>query len=978
MNNFFDNYLNGNSLENNLLYIITMMLKEEIDNLKDIPQYNNFLDNSKASLFLEKMINFPDVQLYFKKIIFHMVESMENNYSWKKMNFSFSKIYHNIKKFMEEENKKFSKKNKKTAEEICYKYIKMKLNEQCINTFDNDEYSDEYKKKRLDLDASFTENITNITKNELEELIKISENSKNFDFRNYYLYLYNTMEKKSAQLYSNVILEKFTSDKEININNILYLYQYDFINVTSLIDTFIEDLLYNLSLIPDSIKYICKVISLLIKSKYKDIPKHTENAFISKFFINKLLLPILKSPNFNGFINDFIISGYTMHNMEIVIHILVKIFSGNLFQINSILPDGIEETNLTLFNRYIMDTFGNVLNFYTNLVNISLPTFIENYINNSLPSDYTYDYFKENPEEIYAHISACFNLNNIIILINTIRKGEEEFFLSQNNKNIKLKRIYNKLKSKDKLDELAELDNKVKRENNKSSKNINNKDIIINYYLLNEGEIEQNYESVFAINNKISGFYIDIKKLEKNRLLEEKEKNLFKFKNYLINSLKNYESLKLSSFKSTENIQSILSQMKNITANSYLNKYNISSNWNICSVLDYMKKIPEEYMENDFKKCFEELTQELNQSIAEFDFEKLIMLKKNVEPLDKIYEFYLNKKKLIKDLNANLIIKKYIEETFFPTELKFIYGEEEKQFEIKKKANMKEKPFKDNCILDNIKDGKIKLRTISSFIHYFPDLNIYQDIIGTTPFEIIKELEINKKLIDYFDVIKSSFTQENNCTAEKYDKIFDLKFKNYIMNKLYKKIYPKDLEYEDSKLFEKTMHLSWVEPKMIIKGDNNLDTLDNLLPDILQVFKNLNTTNSPYGKFFCIKKIFELIGMIVKINDDAEGGNKDIGAEDITPYLNFVLIRACPVKLFTDIKYIKFFLKEEGNMEYDLISVEAMCKKILESSYKDFNLSQSEYIQNCNNTLYNSKKSEEKRFKEIMDRFERAGSIAQF
>ena len=234
MNNFFDNYLNGNSLENNLLYIITMMLKEEIDNLKEIPQYNNFLDNSKASLFLEKMINFPDVQLYFKKIIFHMVESMENNYSWKNMNFSFSKIYHNIKKFMEEENKKFSKKNKKTAEEICYKYIKMKLNEQCINTFDNDEYSDEYKKKRLDLDASFTENITNITKNELEELIKISENSKNFDFRNYYLYLYNTMEKKSAQLYSNVILEKFTSDKEININNILYLYQYDFINVISL------------------------------------------------------------------------------------------------------------------------------------------------------------------------------------------------------------------------------------------------------------------------------------------------------------------------------------------------------------------------------------------------------------------------------------------------------------------------------------------------------------------------------------------------------------------------------------------------------------------------------------------------------------------------------------------------------------------------------------------------------------------------
>ena len=46
-----------------------------------------------------------------------------------------------------------------------------------------------------------------------------------------------------------------------------------------------------------------------------------------------------------------------------------------------------------------------------------------------------------------------------------------------------------------------------------------------------------------------------------------------------------------------------------------------------------------------------------------------------------------------------------------------------------------------------------------------------------------------------------------------------------------------------------------------------------------------------------------LIGKIVKVNDDGEGGSKDIGAEDITPYLNFVLIRACPVKIFSDIKY---------------------------------------------------------------------------
>ena len=129
-------------------------------------------------------------------------------------------------------------------------------------------------------------------------------------------------------------------------------------------------------------------------------------------------------------------------------------------------------------------------------------------------------------------------------------------------------------------------------------------------------------------------------------------------------------------------------------------------------------------------------------------------------------------------------------------------------------------------------------------------------------------------------------------------------------------------------------------------------------------------------KFVCIKKIFELITFIVKFNGDGEGGNKEIGAEDITPYLNFVLIRACPVKIFSDIKFIKFFLKDEGIMEYDFLNVEIMCKNILESTYKDYNVSQSEYIKKCNFTLSANKITDEKRFKEIIGRFERVGSFA--
>ena len=48
MNNFFNNYMSDSKLENNLLYIIAMMIKEEINSFTELPPINVFLEKSKA------------------------------------------------------------------------------------------------------------------------------------------------------------------------------------------------------------------------------------------------------------------------------------------------------------------------------------------------------------------------------------------------------------------------------------------------------------------------------------------------------------------------------------------------------------------------------------------------------------------------------------------------------------------------------------------------------------------------------------------------------------------------------------------------------------------------------------------------------------------------------------------------------------------------------------------------------------------
>ena len=983
MNNFFNNYIRGISLENNLLFVITMMIKQEVDNFKEEPQIDNFLENTKASFLLKEMINFFDIKFYFNSITFHLVEKIENDFYSKIFSFNLQNIYKDLKAYIKKESTKSFKKKHKSIEDICTQFVNMKLSEQNMNNFENIKNTNELtNQQEINIEQSFLENTASITTKELEVLIQEAEKNNKEDLKNYYINLKNNLKDKNENdIYDNISFEEFSSDKDINLNYLLYLYQNNFKNAILLINIFLEDLLKCKHLVPDSIKIICKIISILIKNKYKNLPKHLQNSFISKFFVDILLIPSLEKLKFGS----LIISSHTQDNINIIIHILKNIFYGKLFQINSILPDGEDEKYFIIFNKYIIKSMEKILLFYERICDTSLPPFINNYLNNSLTPSYSYDYFTENPEEIYANISICFNLDNVFNLIQPIKNGEKEFFSSQNKNNCNLKVFFNKLKSEDKFNELLKLDNNNNKNNNQNNNNIKKDDnkiplnkslkkplkIVptINYYIINEMQVSDNYKNIFLINNDISGYYIDIKKLQKEKKLKENEKNLIKFKNYFIDTLKNFKLLKKSLFKNTESLYSIMSQIKGYLQFP-LNNNIMRVQCDINLVLDYMNKIPEEYQKNNFEKLFEEFNQDINKSIEEIDFDKLIILKKNAEEFDKIIHFYRIERKKIDNINTNITLKKFIEESFYPIELKFDYFENDKEFKIKK-SNKKFRPQKDNDKIEFIKNDKILVKTVASFIRYFPDLNIYKNLIDVSPFQIIIELEINKKLLEYFNLIKSAFIQENNCTEEEYNKIYDLKMKKYILDKLYKKIYPRELEADDLLFFKKTIQLSWVNPKMFIKDDCvSSEAFENLLPGILKSFKLLNFSKNPFDKFTHIKTIFQLIGNIVKYNYEGEGEKKEIGAEDITPYLNYILIRACPVKIFSDIKFIKLFLQDEGNMEYDLINVESMCKKILESTYKDYYLSESEYIEKCNSVLDNTKDIEEERFEEIMGRYE--------
>ena len=919
-------------MENNLLYIFTMLLKDEIDKLNNINDDENFLEETKAGFLLQELRNMPDIQLYFNKVIFKIVEKIERSYSFRLINFNIKDILKDLMK-MKNDEEKSDKKQNKNNEELYHSIINSKIIDLSIN-YSREENSQKCNKRN---DIFIKNYAPDLNIKEIKEKMKDAKKNKKNNLYNYFIKLENDINNKhDDDLYSNKIFMKNLLETNLP-TYLLSFYLNDFLEVISFIKQLIDDILNNILLLPNSIKYICKIIFLLIKNKFKNISQIEAFSFISKFIINKLLIPFISSPSFNALISDFVISGNTLKNIKVINYIIKNLFSGKLFLNNE------KEGDYTPFNWFIMEQMENILYFYEKAINVNLPDFIEKYINDKMPKNYKYEYFKENKDQLYASITICFNVKNLYHLIKGLSKNDD--LLNIDNKEvIRLKKILKKLSPEKYINEIN------KNEKNKEEKKENN---IENYFFHNDEIIDKKYEYLFTLNNTIGKYYIDF--IPKNKLLNETEKNIIKIKNYLCNSLGNYRLLNKSDFSigTTSDTIKMLNEIKTYMTLPYfiLDNNNIPSIWYINSLIDYLNKIPNDYKENDFKKIFEELTKNIKESIDNLDFEKLIIFRNKLKFIDKINDYYKKIPELINNIKINEEIKHIVEDVFIPIDVSFQYEDKEKKFELVK-SNIKETKFGDKLNYEDPKKKFTSFKTIEAFTIYFPNLAKYQLSQDINPLVIIKELSINKKINNYFQIIKEKIIKKALLDTDTYKELYEEKIKNYFMNKIYEKIYPPEPHDKDVKILQKTYSLSWIEPNHMLKKEY---IFDNMLPDIINEFKQLFISKTPYQKLKCINNILVYVVNLIKFN---EGENTEVGADNISPVLNYVFVKSHPFRIFTDIEFIKLFSYQNGDLENGLVNIESICNFVLNHSAQDYNLSQEEYDRKCNEAIHSHKKSQ--------------------
>ena len=962
-NNYFENILSSNYIEDPLIYVIYLLLDEEINQIKDIKDPTSFLkEDSKCSYLLSQLIEKNDVKDFFKIILEEILE----NIGTKVFDFDLKQINErkeSLKVFEKNNTLKESKKkniNKRRSEYISSVQMKREANSRNYSFNEpNDLVNGKLQKEKSDYESFYSTYLAEISCKILNK--KIEEVEKEY-LKDYYKLIISKANNNDGAYSLGNFINSITSFKNGETTALLP-YMQDFFKVKEFIDKLFLNLISNFRIFPYSIKCVCKIIYELAKKKFPNSSEIEKDILISNFFFNTLLFPILLKPDINALINNFIISDDTNANIKIIVNILCQLVSFKLYK----------NDNYTPFNNYFLEIIEKVFSFYDLIIKEKLPPFIEKLINNIISKDeYVFDYFKENPNEVLFHKSVLLNIDEFNALNKNLLKNKDKLFVKKENMNKKIEKnnrlilmALDKINSEDNVEILNKLllhDNytTVTKErmvegffSKKKKETYEVKTQNIFYFHVSQLLFNERYEKIFALEQKKPYYHIkELKDLQNNKELINKN-NIIKAKNFLSSILYNYRTLVKSDFdeKNITKTEKILNELLLFMKSSnFLTDGNIPSEWYVSALIDCLKKLPDEYKKNDFELLYNELKKELIDSLNLYNFEDMSIFIEKMK-YAKRNKIYFNKtKEIYLDIELNNKAKKIIENDDINVYIYCKITDKKKEFNVYKET-IKEKQLEflnSFTFNENNEKGKI-CKKIHDFIKIFPNLNskIYSNIQGLPNDEneihvlqLQKELQLPENLKKFFNLInehlKTKIKNEKELTLVN-NKIYD-----YVMEKIFDKIYPKKKNhFLDDQILEKTCQVSWIEPQNIIKNNIHYD-FELVLPDINKYFRLIKDEKSPRKKLLNLNNIFSSINRLLIFNS----GVTKVGVDDQMPVLTYCFIKTKPIKIYTNLKFMELYIGEKKNKGEDnqlaqMLSICDFIKKVNSKSF--FNVDEKEF-----------------------------------
>ena len=886
VHNLYDNISSLHNKDEQLIYIISLLLKQEINSLNNIN--GPFLDDSCCGIILKEFGRKKEVKFFFKKILLEIIKKLENDYSSDDIIFDPVEIINAIN---QEDEQKINSDTEGQLEELNEKYLFRSFNKENLE----------------------------------KEILNHKNNKEMEEYLNKIISEYN----ESPNRYSNssFIDKIYSFDRYEQIMN---YYKDSFFQMTNIIDMLFDYLINKIDLLPYSIKCICKIISELIKKKFPNSTGLEQNRFLVIFFFQNLLFPILNNPSLKVYINEILITEKIIKKFSRFTVLLDKIIKGKLFL----------QGNYSPFNWYIIDNMPKLFEFFKRIKQVTLPNFIEKFLNDELPEDYEYNYFKENPNENILYRNICFNINELYSLVNISEKCKDLINIDK----VVLSKILN---YKNKLQNLKSRNEFSDFHEQQIEYDLIDKQKIIKYFLLTDLVHNSKFDKIIKIKD-YNKDYFTLKELKRIETPEQRnENNLIKVKNLFYSLLYNYQLLSKNEFKS-ENLCDLLSILKelkthqNLNPSIYMESSFIPMEWYINSLLKYLPRLPMSYIDNNYDRLFNELEYEICNSIDELNFEKLTQFIQYFKEGKKEKLYYDKIKNILNDLYINRKVEDFIKNEKITIDLQLEYSELSQFFKTLIKSD---KDFSKQ--LKKFTKKKKFLCSIPQFIEIIPNMKKYQLNIGFDIFNTLEEKKIPEIIENFFLLLKQNLKEkkflDENEIKQIYNKIYD-----YVMERLYDNLFPKEPSHEDIEIYKNCYKHSWIELDNVIEKNKNY-YVDDFLPVSIKYFEQFEKEKSTRKKLLCLNQIFINIYNLAKFNEDEVEG-----AEGEIPLLNYFFIQSTPKMINSNCKYIELFFGDNktGLEASQLTKMMLLCEKMKNPEYKDFfNILKSDYEFKCSLTI---------------------------
>jgi hypothetical protein len=969
-NQFYDNIFIPNPEQKELLLLIFLLIKEEINNM-DNASLDEFLDNNNfLGKFISSFVRRQEMNIYLSMLLTPLINSIENvdkecidislksiqkyiirkqkgkfkpnnndknilyNYSQNlynkipKSNLVFKKNYELDMEKEEEENmvkidsEDFDLFSDSALPKIILKNLginKMTINEDKNLIIKKEEYNEEYNKEL-----------------NLNKLLEIVHKTKDDNFKEYIMNKINNTYLDKDLFTNKGLINCFEEYKNDELKNLIIgKYRRNFLFIKKKIEYLLQSIFDKISTVPYTIRCICKIIYVLMSKKFKELPKYYINAFIGKFFFGKYIFPVL-SLEYKNILNNRIFSNKNKKCINIIISVIEKAFKGELFQTQV-------DPEKTIFNHYLIELFPIINTFFEKLIDVELSKIIEKALNeaefvenNSIIDDifniqkepseinkenqeqkeenipYKYDYFSENQDEIIHLQSICFSLNDILFILTLINKNLKIF--SNLPKYDFFCKTFNHIKSKDyKIDDQIDSEPDIKR-----------------FFILFKEEKTAQLEKLVSKKKKEeSSFLIENQNLE---LICKRVKLSIKTVLKGLNLLNNKDFSHLIGAISNEKFFSALQYTLDDLENFSENMNQIPLKWYGLYLSNNKKRINEIYQKNDYEKLYEEMLEEETKILEELKKFSRVLITRNGMNLG-------CGEKILEQMNIGLYhmkqAKKLVNiEKFVNTEIIEVCIQISKENEDKNMLNpitsqqnilildAKEcphsKPSLTNILKSNKKRHCYYIKDIIKFIlsENFIDEND-TNLMGELKIQIRNKI-IYKILISYMKIVtekiknpivnKNIFFQENNDISKKEKEKYYTEIRRRIWDYILKKIY------------------RYVYPKNPIGFDdkfyNTTRCLDWITPELLNIKKEY--INQLGFAELCLKRMEEAISVSDKleyINNAVDtiictvkfSGEEEINVsnEEMIRIFMYILIKAQLKRINSNINYIKCFAENE-------------------------------------------------------------------